>query len=213
MAGTQTRIESDPNSPPDLRAYAGEWVVLHDGASCGARSGAQSYRRQGPFARDSATTRALCRRSRSRSGETRALGCPTFPCRIALDYLRDPETGDPFPGLWVAVSPPEGGGELELQCHLDSGAELSLFDGEIAQGIGLELQAGAAQNYSTSSGTTLTARVHRVRLSHEELGEHELRVGFSEQRLARNLLGRDFFNLFRIGFRERESILLFEPEE
>ena len=32
MAGTQTRIESDPNSPPDLRVYAGEWVVLHDGA-------------------------------------------------------------------------------------------------------------------------------------------------------------------------------------
>ena len=79
---------------------------------------------------------------------------------------------------------PDGDGALEIQCHLDSGAEVSLFDGEIAHGI-----------------------------RHEELGEHELRVGFSEQRQARNLLGRDFFNLFRIGFRERQSILLFEPEE
>ncbi len=32
MAGTQTRIHSDPNSPPDLHTYAGQWVVLHDGA-------------------------------------------------------------------------------------------------------------------------------------------------------------------------------------
>lgn len=32
MAGTQTRIHSDANSPPDLHTYAGEWVVLHDGA-------------------------------------------------------------------------------------------------------------------------------------------------------------------------------------
>ena len=137
---------------------------------------------------------------------------PDVSYRISLDYIRDPETGDPFPGLWIAVGQPEGHGELEVQCHLDSGAEISLFDGEIAQGIGLEPQAGAAQSYSTSSGATLTARVHRVRLSHEELGEHELRVGFSEQRLARNLLGRDFFNLYRIGFRERQSTLLFEPE-
>ncbi len=138
---------------------------------------------------------------------------PEVSYRISLDYLRDSVTGDPFPGLWVAVGHPDGDGELEIQCHLDSGAEVSLFDGEIAHGIGLELQSGAAQSYSTSSGATLAARLHRVRIRHEELGEHELRVGFSEQRLARNLLGRDFFNLFRIGFRERQSILLFEPEE
>lgn len=138
---------------------------------------------------------------------------PDVSYRISLDYLRDPETGHPFPGLWIAVSPPEGGGELEVQCHLDSGAEISLFDGEIAHGIGLELQSGRAQRYGTSSGVMLTARVHRVRLAHEELGEHELLVGFSQQRLARNLLGRDFFSLYRIGFHERQSTLLFAPEE
>ena len=138
---------------------------------------------------------------------------PDVSYRISLDYLRDPETGDPFPGLWIAVRHADGDSELEVQCHLDSGAEISLFDGEIAHGIGLELQLVGAQNYSASSGAKLAARLHRVRLSHEELGEHELRVGFSEQRLARNLLGRDFFNLFRIGFRERQSTLLFEPEE
>ena len=32
MAGTQTRIHSDPNSPPGLQIYAGQWVVLRNGA-------------------------------------------------------------------------------------------------------------------------------------------------------------------------------------
>ena len=52
---------------------------------------------------------------------------PDVSYRISLDYLRDPETGDPFPGLWIAVSHPNGDSELEVQCHLDSGAEVSLF--------------------------------------------------------------------------------------
>ncbi len=137
---------------------------------------------------------------------------PDVSYRISLDYPRDPRTGDSFPGLWIGVGRLGTNSELEVQCHLDSGAELSLFDGQIARGIGLELQRGVVQAYGTSSGATLTARLHRVRLSHEELGHHELRVGFSEQPIARNLLGRDFFGLFQIGFWESQSRLLFSPE-
>ena len=95
---------------------------------------------------------------------------------------------------------------------MDSGAELSLFDGQIALAIGLELQRGVVQVYGTSSGATLMARVHHVRLTHKELGDDDLRVGFSEQPIARNLLGRDFFGLFQIGFWESQSTLLFSPE-
>ena len=138
---------------------------------------------------------------------------PDVSYRVSFDYLRDPETGDPFPGLWVAVGNLDTDSRLEVQCHLDSGAEISLFDGEIARGIGLDLQNGPSQMYSTNSGAKLAARLHRIRLGHDELGEHQLRVGFSEQRLARNLLGRDFFSLFQIGFQERRSTLFFSPEE
>ena len=53
---------------------------------------------------------------------------PEVSCRISLDYLRDPETGEPFPGLWMVVGHPDTHRELEVQCHLDSGAEVSLFD-------------------------------------------------------------------------------------
>ena len=43
---------------------------------------------------------------------------------------------------------------------------------------------------------------------HDSLGVNELMIAFSETRLTRNLLGRDFFNLFQIGFRERRSKIL-----
>ncbi len=83
--------------------------------------------------------------------------------RISLDYTRDPRTGDSFPGLWIGVGQLGTNSELEVQCHLDSGAELSLFDGQIARGIGLELRRGDMKTYGASSGATLMARLHRVR--------------------------------------------------
>ncbi len=89
---------------------------------------------------------------------------PEVSYRISLDYLRDPETGEPFPGLWMVVGHPDKHRELEVQCHLDSGAEVSLFDGQIAHGIGLGLQRGDVQVFSASSGAKLAARLHRVRL-------------------------------------------------
>jgi hypothetical protein len=68
------------------------------------------------------------------------------------------------------VGRPGNKSELEVQCRLDSGAELSLFDGQIALGIGLELRRGDVKAYGASSGATLMARLHRVRLSHVDLG-------------------------------------------
>jgi len=112
----------------------------------------------------------------------------------------------------VVVGHPDRHAELEIQCHLDSGTELSLFDGQIAKGIGLELDRGEVQVYSSSTGAALRARLHRVRLGNKELGEHEMTIGFSERRIVRNLLGRDFFSLFQIGFREKHTTLLLAPE-
>ena len=66
--------------------------------------------------------------------------------------------------------------------------------------------------YRSSTGAELVARLHKVRLVHDSLGSHELTVGFSERRIARNLLGRDFFDLFQIGFREHHSKILFSHE-
>lgn len=71
---------------------------------------------------------------------------------------------------------------------------------------------GAALIFISTTGEEIVARLHRVRIDHERLGERLLEVAFSEAPVVRNLLGRDFFGLFQIGFRELQSTLLFAPE-
>jgi hypothetical protein len=46
---------------------------------------------------------------------------------------------------------------------------------------------------------------------HPDLGSFTLEVGFSSTDIHRNLLGRDFFNLAQIGFRERFLTLYVTP--
>lgn len=90
---------------------------------------------------------------------------PDVSYPFELDYLRDPRTGLPFPGLWLVLRHPEEDRELEVQCHLDSGAEVSLFDGQIGKAIGLELRSGRAMVFTSTTGADVVARLHRVRLS------------------------------------------------
>ncbi len=128
-----------------------------------------------------------------------------------LDYLRDSVSGDPFPGLWIVVRS-SADRALEIQAHLDSGAERSLFDGQIAKAIGLPTENGERIYFRSTTGADIAAVSHRVQLAPEKLGECELAVGFSDREIARNLLGRDFFDFFRIGFREHHTKVLFSPE-
>ena len=108
---------------------------------------------------------------------------------------------------------PDDGRELEIQAHLDSGAERSLFDGQIARAIGLQPGNGEKIHFRSTTGADVVAVSHRVQLAHENLGECDLTVGFSDREIARNLLGRDFFDLYRIGFREHHSKVLFSRED
>jgi len=98
-----------------------------------------------------------------------------------------------------------------VDAFLDSGAGHSLFDGGIAGGIGIDLLSGARKRYETTAGVLIDARLHRVRLSHLQLGNFELEIGFSMGAISRNLLGRDFFNLTQIGFRENQLTFLVSP--
>lgn len=79
-----------------------------------------------------------------------------------------------YPALQIAVtslSDPDK--SLETDAFLDSGAELSLFAGEIATSIGLDLLSGAPKGYSSTAGVQIEARMHRVRLSHADLGNFD----------------------------------------
>ena len=115
-----------------------------------------------------------------------------------------------LPGLLLSVQAPDGQA-IEVDAFLDSGASHSLFNGEILPAIGLDVMAGPVKPYQGVMGPPLEARLHHVRLIHEQLGDFDLEVGFSTVRIARNLLGRDFFDRIQIGFREHHLMFFVEP--
>jgi hypothetical protein len=131
---------------------------------------------------------------------------------VAYDYefpYSNDESGDLFPRITVRVSNAASPtSSLDVVAYLDSGAQASLFAGFICQAVGLQTLDGEQRTYRTASGAEIDARLHDVRLAHPNLGEFALKLGFTIQPLSRNLLGRDFFNLIQIGFREHHSKFL-----
>jgi hypothetical protein len=110
---------------------------------------------------------------------------------------------DYFPMLQFSLQASNHEAEaVDVDTFLDSGARYSLFDGAILAAIGLTLMDGPARVYQPVAGLRIEARVHRVRLAHERLGDFEFEIGFSTGAIKRNLLGRDFFNLIQVAFRE-----------
>jgi hypothetical protein len=105
--------------------------------------------------------------------------------------------------LPVRISLPEDSDtSVDLVAHLDTGAGRSVFDGARLSSLGLDLMAGREIRLGSVSGFALTARIHRVDLSHLNLGRFTMDVAISTVPIQRNLLGRDFFQHIQIGFRE-----------
>jgi len=113
--------------------------------------------------------------------------------------------GQQYPRLTLRVSNPQDFTQaLEIEAYLDSGAQRSLLSGWIGGALGLDILQGPQLTYESTAGIALTATLHRVRLEHADLGSFDIEVGFSSAPIRRNLLGRDFFNLLQIGFREHQ---------
>jgi len=102
---------------------------------------------------------------------------------------------------------------FDTDAYLDSGAERSLFDGALLSGLEIDLLNDKAMSYVATTGASVTAYLHNVRITIPDIGTFNLEMGFSDVHLSRNLLGRDFFNLVQIGFREnwRQYYLTFSP--
>jgi len=109
------------------------------------------------------------------------------------------------PVLALSVSLPDNPQlAIDVDAHLDSGAERSLFNGFIIPSLGRELLTANWKSFSPTAGDGIVGYLHRVRLDVPDIGNFELEVGFSDRQIRRNLLGRDFFNLIQIGFRETQ---------
>lgn len=113
-------------------------------------------------------------------------------------------SGKSFPGLIVTLENAyDPSTPIEVRASLDSGAEYSLFDGQTAQAIGLDLISGAPFTFVTTGGATIDARILPVVVRHSDLAAFKMDLRFSTGKIRRDILGRDFFNLVQVGFRER----------
>ena len=132
---------------------------------------------------------------------------PVVAYEHQFDYAYDPD-GSRFPRLDFQMAR-SGNPELtvDVDAHLDSGTERSLFNGKLAAALGIDLLRGRQLVYQSTSGSHLVATLHSVVLIHPDLGSFQLEVGFSFAEIQRNLLGRDFFNLVQIGFHENHLTL------
>lgn len=113
-------------------------------------------------------------------------------------------TGKRRPGLLIQIR--NGGVQLDTKAFLDSGAEYSLFTGKFAPALGLDLIAGRPRAYRTINNTVINGYVHPVSVYVPEVGEFPIQLGFSLHQITTNILGRDFFDLVKIGFDEHEQV-------
>lgn len=121
-------------------------------------------------------------------------------------------TGGLYPILSFRVNNPRSAAlSVEVNGFLDSGAKASLFDGSLLKAIGANLLDGPHRVFSGPAGNSWSVRMHDVHLAHELLGRFALNAGFSETPVERNILGRDFFNLAQIGFREHHLTFYVTP--
>ncbi|HAM54655.1 MAG TPA: hypothetical protein DCQ64_04310 [Candidatus Rokubacteria bacterium] len=130
---------------------------------------------------------------------------PSVDYRHQFAYIADASSrGKSFPGLVVRIHSPQNDGlGVDVVGHVDTGAEMSVFPGEFASLIGLELLQGEPLVLNPTVGRSHDARLHDVIISHDELGRYRLKVAFMLDEVRRALLGRDFLNVLQIGLRER----------
>ena len=91
---------------------------------------------------------------------------------------------------------------IDTDAYLDSGAEVSLFNGDLLAALEIDLINNNQKSYGSTIGGSVTGFLHNVQLTLPDVGDFNMEIGFSNGEIRRNLLGRDFFNLVQIGFRE-----------
>jgi len=139
-----------------------------------------------------------------------------FSYRPLPDFREKPGYPNYFPAIPVRlVNRQDRAREKDVVAVLDSGAYVSVFDGEIASELGLNLCQGRPDSLNTASGETVRVWLHQIYIKLEgaaDVLEIESEVAFTEARFSRNLLGRrDFFQALQIGFNEGAGEIYLEP--
>lgn len=95
---------------------------------------------------------------------------------------------------------------------IDSGADKSLFNTEIAEEIGLDLDESQPENFSGIEGGKLTAKLAKVKIQIAGFEEIKIIAGFVNSPAVGVILGQEgFFDEFRIKFERDRGIIKVNP--
>jgi len=101
--------------------------------------------------------------------------------------------------------------EVDVAALLDTGAELTLFDGRGLRAAGVDIFDGPSIPLQGFLGTSTVAYQHTIGVVIEDV-EIVLPVCFTTYPIARQVLGRDLLSFFQVGLRERMLELYLSPE-
>lgn len=92
---------------------------------------------------------------------------------------------------------------------IDSGADRSLVNIQIAQSLGLDLTNSPSENFGGIEGGNLKAKLHKVKLEIIGMNEEiEILAGFIDSSGVAAILGQDgFFDAYRIKFEKDHGIV------
>jgi hypothetical protein len=130
---------------------------------------------------------------------------------VTVEYRHQVEysvfDGDFFPALLVRVTNPLSALAVDVDARVDSGAQMSIFSGDLCPGLEIDLLTGTKKVFATIGGAETDSRIHRVELAHSLIGTFAMDIAFSINPIFRNLLGRDFFDRLDLGFSQRNRVL------
>lgn len=117
------------------------------------------------------------------------------------------------PGIIRPVIPVEvcyGKQSIPYEVLVDSGADLNVFDAQIGELLGINIQSGSAQHVSGITKGSEIYYLHKIRML---VGGHEFKIkaGFKKfDRLGYGIVGqKGFFEFFKVTFdRTRETVEL-----
>lgn len=135
---------------------------------------------------------------------------------MKFPYLKLPST---VPKLkWVArpyiqVKLTGPGGISAGYALIDSGADRSLFNIQIAEKIGLDLTKAPQEYFGGIEGGNLKAKLHKVKLEIVGMDEEiEILAGFIDSSGVAAILGQDgFFDAFKIKFEKDHGVVEITP--
>jgi len=101
----------------------------------------------------------------------------------------------------------------EVYALIDSGADRSLFNIQMAEILGLNLDKAPEEIFSGIEGGSLKAKLHQVRVQIVGMSEEiEILAGFIDSSGVVAILGQDgFFDAFRVKFEKDHGIVEITP--